>query len=404
MPEFKPQSQSPDPQLAEWLAEYPAGLFDDKLYRGIELMDRYCLDLAIQLLHRLGVMEPLQRWHSPSTLCKELALSADFSPLLGWLLRRLAVSGFLAERERNGIRDYRLQGPAPDAGIAELRRNVLAIDPANAATLDLLDAAAAAYPGVARGEVGGEEALLGMGNVGCWLAFFHNSNPLYAVNNWVGATAAVNRLADRSCLRILEVGAGAGSASEALLSVLAERGLMERVERYWLTEPSPFLRRRSERAFKNRYPGLRLEFGTLDIDQPWQDQGAIEGGFDLIFGVNVFHVAKDLPFSLREAGTALAPAGWVVAGECLRPFPGQPVYIELVFQLLDSFTSSVTDPESVSGGGFLTPEQWRRAFGEAGFESVQITPDQERIREIYPRLLTGAVCATERLFHPPSKR
>jgi len=72
----------------------------------------------------------------------------------------------------------------------------------------LLDHAARLYPAVARGGQGGDHNLLGPQGVPLWLNYFHNDNSTYAVNNWVGAILAADRLATRRTLRILELGAG----------------------------------------------------------------------------------------------------------------------------------------------------------------------------------------------------
>jgi hypothetical protein len=51
-----------------------------------------------------------------------------------------------------------------------------------------------------------------------------------------------------------------------------------------------------------------------------------------------------------------------------------------------------TDPEIRPSSGFLTAEQWRRAFSRAGFLRTEIAPDIERIREFYRHFFTGAIC------------
>src|SRR6266700_8265921 len=107
---------------------------------------------------------------------------------------------------------------------------------------------------------------------------------------------AANRMSSRSRLRILEVGAGAGSASETLLRCFDERGLLPRIERYLITEPNAFFRRRSQRELSSRYHDLPLEWGALDINLRWDTQSVLPGEFDLVYGVNVLHVAKDLLF------------------------------------------------------------------------------------------------------------
>ncbi|HWH91632.1 MAG TPA: hypothetical protein VNV64_07545, partial [Candidatus Binatia bacterium] len=131
---------------------------------------------------------------------------------------------------------------------------------------------------------------------------------------------------------------------------------------------------------------------TVDLDLPWSEQGIAPGEFDLVYAVNVMHVSKNLLFSLNEARLAIAAGGWLVIGECVRPYDNQPMYPELMFQILDSFTNVETDPEIRPSSGFLTAEQWRRAFSRAGFPRTEIAPDIERIREFYPHFFTGAIC------------
>jgi len=212
------------------------------------------------------------------------------------------------------------------------------------------------------------------------------------VNNWVGAAVAAARLSSRPKIRILELGAGAGSASEILLRWFDERGLLPRIERYLITEPNAFFRRRGQRELSKQYHDLPLQWGALDINLRWDTQGVAGGEFDLVYGVNVLHVAKELLFSLSQARDALAADGWLVIGECVRPYVNQPIYAELIFQILDSFTGVNTDPEIRPNPGFLTADQWRRAFTRAGFECVEVAPDVDRIREVYSHFFTGAIC------------
>jgi len=62
-----------------------------------------------------------------------------------------------------------------------------------------------------------------------------------------------------------------------------------------------------------------------------------------------------------------------------------------MFQILDSFTNVETDPEFRPNPGFLTAEQWRRAFSRARFAQAKLSPYIDRIREIYPHFFTGAI-------------
>ena len=106
----------------------------------------------------------------------------------------------------------------------------------------------------------------------------------------------------------------------------------------------------------------------------------------------MLHVSKDLFFTLNQARSLLANDGWLVIGECLRPLINQPMYPELMFQILESFTGVETDTEIRSNPGFLTADQWRRAFARADIELVEVAPDVESIHKIYPHFFTGAIC------------
>ncbi|MGZ5092757.1 MAG: class I SAM-dependent methyltransferase [Burkholderiales bacterium] len=381
-----------DPRISSFLAGYPPELFSEKLHFSIELMHRYTLELASGLLRSLGVIAKLDSWCTPDDLCRIFSFDPKFRPMLRWLMEAAVELGDLTrEPHEDGM--YRVSGssrPRPTT----LRESALAIDPANAATLDLLDHAAAAYPLLAWGEKTAEQLLFEPQNIALWLAYFRNDNPTYAVNNWVGALAAARRMAGRSRFSILEVGAGAGSGAEILLDVLSARGLAGRIERYVVTEPSTFFLRRAQRNLTRRYPHLPLEFRALDINKPWQAQTSSEGHFELVYGINVMHVAYDLAYSLGQARESIASDGWLVMGECLSRY--KPIFPEFIFQMLESFGSVRTDLGFRPAPGFLPPHHWRRALAHAGFHVQQIQPDVERISELCPNFLSGAVCGQKK--------
>jgi len=381
-----------DPRLAECLKEFPPAIFSERLYQSIELMERYSIELAVDLLGQLNLAEQLSAWRSADELCGHFGFQPRFRVALQWILARLVETGCIEAQSDRGTWSYRLGKTPWKRNLKNVRVLGLNIDPANAATLDLLDYAASAYPAVATGRQSNDHNLFGPQGVPLWLKYFNNDNLTYAVNNWVGAGAAADRLSSRPTLRVLEIGAGTGSATEILLTLLGKRQLLARLERYVITEPNAYFRRCNQRKLAAQYPNLPLEWTTVDLDLPCSEQGIAPGEFDLVYAVNVMHISKNLLFSLNEARSALAIDGWLVIGECLRPYDNQPMYPELMFQILDSFTEVETDPEIRPNPGFLTAEQWRRAFSRAGFPRTEIAPDVERIREIYPHFFTGAVC------------
>ncbi len=395
-----------DPRFYDLLGEVPKSLFDDRLYWSVELLERYVREWALEIAHRLGLPAALRAAPEGGATAADLAAALDLAPgfafPLSWILEQLAALGEVHAVGAPGHgpdhgkgRRFGAREAARPAQIRAVREAILDYGPENAPFVELLDAAGEAWPRVARGEVRGEDALLSPGKIGLWARFFANGNPVYALNNRLAAVAAVHRLPGEGALRVLEVGAGAGSGSEALVEALAAHGQLDRLATYRLTEPAGMLRRRAVRTIAGRWPEVPLVDGALDIDRPWSGpagQGIEPGGLDLIYAVNVFHVAVDLGHALREAREALAPGGRLVLGECLRPFPGQPLVAEMTFLPLESFREVETDPELRPHPGFLTPELWVANLERAGFAEVEVVPDVRRLREVYRRAAAGAVC------------
>src|SRR4030095_6378232 len=182
----------------------------------------------------------LDAWRSADELCGILGFQPRFRLPLQWILARLVETGCVAARRNSGTISFRLQTQPWKPDLKYYRALGLNIDPANAATLDLLDYAASAYPDVATGRQNGDHNLFGPQSIPLWLKYFHNDNLTYAVNNWVGGIAAADHLSSVPTLRVLEIGAGTGSATEILLTLLDERGLLPRLETYVVTEPNAY--------------------------------------------------------------------------------------------------------------------------------------------------------------------
>ncbi len=391
-----------DPRFYERLGEVPESLFDDHLYWSVELLERYAREWALEIAHRLALPAALEaaahRGATAGDLVAALGLVPGFVYPLSWVLEQLAAAGEVHAAGAPGRaegRRFRAAGELRPARREPVREALLDHGADNAPSVELLDAAGEAWPRVARGEARGEDELLSPDKIGLWLRYFANDNPVYALNNRLAAVAAVNRLPAAGEIRILEVGAGAGSGSLALLEALEAGGHLGRLEVYHLTEPAAMLRRRATRTITGRWPGVPLTEGALDVDRPWSGasgQGVEAASLDLVLGVNVLHVAGDLGAALREARTALRPGGRLVLGECLRPFPGQPVAAEMTFLPLEGFREVRTDPELRPHPGFLTPELWMANLERAGFVEIEVVPDVRALREIYPRVAAGAVC------------
>jgi SAM-dependent methyltransferase len=124
------------------------------------------------------------------------------------------------------------------------------------------------------------------------------------------------------------------------------------------------------------------------------DQGLLGTTFDAIVGINVLHVAKQLPATLQDLKRHLAPAGCLILGECLKPDLARPIYLEFFFQFMSSFTDVETDPLLRPTHGFLTPEAWLRILDAAGFRDVHDVPRVRKLMDRFPAFYVGAFSAT----------
>jgi SAM-dependent methyltransferase len=192
---------------------------------------------------------------------------------------------------------------------------------------------------------------------------------------------------------VLELGGGMGSGTAAVLERFTESGRLTKVRSYLFTEVAPSFLRRGQRRLAGQFPGVPLSFGRIDMDRPFAEAGVEDGAFSLVYGVNTLHVASDLEFTLAEVRRTLAPGGALVLSECVRPFPGRPVYVEFLFNLLEAFRSPRLVEPWRPNGGFLTPEQWTAALEACGFRAVTVYPDIARIREVRPAFVVAAITA-----------
>jgi SAM-dependent methyltransferase len=314
-----------------------------------------------------------------------------------WILRRLAGRGLLEETRGAGEpRRFRVRDSLPELDPEPIREAHQRLDASWLPSYVLAETVARDYPAFLRGERTGEEILFSPTRLRLWAEFFSNDNGLYAVNNLVGAVA-VEDLVSPGSLAILELGGGLGSAAVALLERLRLAGRWGDIREYRFTDIVAAFLRRGQQAVQTRFPdAMFARFASLDINRPFGEQGTPAASVALVYAVNTLHVARDLGFTLREVFTALAPGGALVISECVRPVPGQLIYAEFIFNLLEAFRSPVLHPAYRPTGGFLTAEQWRLAMEAAGFLEVRTLPDVTRIRERFATFCVAAIAAVRR--------
>jgi SAM-dependent methyltransferase len=299
-----------------------------------------------------------------------------------WMLGFLADQGLLS---REGAR-VKLAGE-PQTDLAEIRAFAAEEAGPNMATFDLLDRVRAVIPPFFTAGKPGEPLLFDLTTFPLWLAYFRNDNSVYRPNNLLPLMALRDRLPEGA--RILEIGAGSGSFLRMLHEDAAAKGYLSRIASYRFTDVAPAFLRRARRELAVEMPGFPLAFSPFDINGDFDAQGIEDGSLDAVAAVNVLHVAKQLPNALSGIRRKLRPGGLLVFGECLKPSLDEPIYLEFLFNFMDSFRGVELDPVLRPVHGFLTPEQWPALLAHAGFRDIRVYPDARAIMDKVPDFFVG---------------
>ncbi|OOF92089.1 hypothetical protein ASPCADRAFT_509568 [Aspergillus carbonarius ITEM 5010] len=161
-------------------------------------------------------------------------------------------------------------------------------------------------------------------------------------------------------LRILEIGAGTGSATVAALRALVDSRGDRSFSRYVVTDITPgFLIPLQERH------GSQLEYAVLDISLPPADQGFEVGGFDLVIASNVIHATPSLNKTLSNVKTLLRPGGWLVLHELSAAVP----YVDWVMGTLPGWW--LGDADQRLSRPYVTVDRWNDELIRAGFNELE---------------------------------
>lgn len=384
----------PDPEVRS--------LFTPEFILCCEHFDRFTTDMVLQLTRELGLGPALQEGSTAAGLVARQGYAPRAEVPLEWFLRKLAAAGYLDATGPGPEVTYRARGPLPIGDPDREEARALAIDPRSIPPFTVVRAMVEHVPAFLRGEKTGEEILFSPVRLPLWFEYFSNDNLLYAINNRLGAEAVVRALPVGRPATIVELGGGSGSAALALAERLARDAALPRIGRYVFTEIVPTFLRRAERNLKAGFPELPVQFLRVDMDRDLMAQGVPPGSADVVYAVNTVHIAKDLGATLERIRETLKPGGVAVFSECVRPFAGQPIYVEFVFNFLENFTGVATDAATRPNHGFLTPGNWRDAFRAAGFEAPQILPNVEELARHYDAFFVAAVSARRPLESPGS--
>lgn len=173
-------------------------------------------------------------------------------------------------------------------------------------------------------------------------------------------------------LRVLEIGAGTGGTTAAVID------LFPAGTDYCFTDVSPLFLHDARARFGGS--GLAWSFRRLDIEHSPQSQGFAAGCADLVLASNVLHAIADLRQTLRHVRSLLAPGGVLMLLETV----GQRRWADLTFGMTEGWWR-FADPALRSRHALLASDQWIRLLGDQGFDEVRQVGAELSVASLHPQ-------------------
>ena len=168
--------------------------------------------------------------------------------------------------------------------------------------------------------------------------------------------------------RILEVGAGTGSATREILSALRGGTIYRKYKEYVYTDITPSFLKPAAEKFQ-MYDAIRYE--VFDMQRPVTDQG-LDGDFDLIIASNVIHASSNILNAMRNLRSLLKVGGKIVLLEITKP----TLFAGLLLGTFSDYWNGRLDPNYPRyDGPFLSKETWQKLLTEASFGGIDFTLD-----------------------------
>lgn len=212
-----------------------------------------------------------------------------------------------------------------------------------------------------------------------------------AVSRCIAQVAEYLRIACRKnpAMRILEIGAGTGSAAVPILKAVSSLGgqlNIPQLRQYTFTDISAGF---FEKARELLRPWLEVvEFQKLDIEQSIIEQGFEDGGFDVVIACNVLHATRSISNTIRNVRKLLKPDGKLCLIEVTQP----SIYANLVFGTLPGWWLGAAG-DGRTESPLLSIDEWSTTLRDNFFSGIDLSlPDSSQDQDHrYSAILSTAV-------------
>ncbi|ORY67416.1 uncharacterized protein BCR38DRAFT_510284 [Pseudomassariella vexata] len=189
---------------------------------------------------------------------------------------------------------------------------------------------------------------------------------------------------------ILEIGAGTGSATEAIMQRIGDN-----YSSYTYTDISAGFFMDAEEIFKAQSD--KFIYKTLDVEKNPVEQGYVEHSYDLIVASNVLHATTILENTLSNVHKLLKPGGYLVLLETTDVNPLRPTFF---FGSLPGWW--IGEADGRLHHPLITQKGWETVLQKAGFSGIDTaTPDTKVFMVPQSIIMSQAVDTQIKLIRQP---
>ncbi|MFH0729431.1 MAG: SDR family NAD(P)-dependent oxidoreductase [Pseudomonadota bacterium] len=398
----------PSPLIIKDHVSLPGSDKNESLAGLLSAMEDLSVSYVQNAFSRLGWPFAAGSRFTTAEAAERLRVTGKYRPLLGRLLSMLAEEGTLLpirEDEYEMMRDkvfphhesFNIHDGSvvPDSsGVHDVsdnrRRELHSTYPGAEAELTLLGRCGAGLAGVLRGEVDPLDLLFPEADLTMATRLYEDSPTFGPMNRIIGEaiSAILTNQTGGQTLRILEIGAGTGGTTAAVLSHLMKvSGCRKQGAGKETPSPAPgslqppflieyvftdvsahFLSRAKERFAA--YPFVRYQLLDIEKDPIWQ--GFRPHDFDVVLAANVLHATADLRYTLQQVKKLLSPGALLVLLEGIH----QRRWLDMIFGLLDGWWK-FKDHNLRPSHPLIGITAWEKILTENGFtETAALSPGQ----------------------------
>lgn len=249
----------------------------------------------------------------------------------------------------------------------EERKKIESLHFAKRKQLPLIEACLRSLPKILTGDIPAVEVLFPGSSVAL-VEGVYKGNPVSDLFNDILAHTLIACLEKRLArepsarIRILEIGAGTGGMTDALLPKLEIYGT--HILEYCYTDISKSFLFEAEEKYLSKYPFITTE--VFDVEQPFSSVKIDAASYDFVIASNVLHATRNIRRTLRNVQATLRPGGLLLLNE----ISDKSLLGHLTFGLLDGWWMNEDDALRIPGSPALYPEGWKKVLKEEGFKYV----------------------------------